>query len=136
MILTGTGNKTYKDLLKKSPEIIDVLHLVPDIASSWYEFGMQLRVSISVRESLIRDISFSDDAKLEKVLMYWIQAEPSPVTWKMILQALVNLERISIASKVREYLEKPETYSKYIATRDFTGIIIIIIIYKLSMNNL
>ena len=55
MILVGTGNRTYRDLLKKPPEIDDVFHLVRPIAASWYELGVHLRVTIIVRESLRRD---------------------------------------------------------------------------------
>ena len=114
MIITGTGNKTYLDLLKKSPEQYDVFQLVRDIAPSWHELGGLLRISYDMRDSLHRDPRLTVSGKLEHVLNYWIASEPSPVTWEMILQALKALQREDFTRNVIAYLETPDVYSTYI----------------------
>ena len=136
MIITGTRDNTYRDLLQKSPELHDVCQLVKFIAPFWNELGRELRVSYNKRGTLMGNVFLSDRDSLEEVLRHWIENESSPVTWERILRALVNLGSRNMVREVIQYLETPQTYSKYIATMDFISFQGIIIIYKLSMNNL
>ena len=109
--------KTYEDLLQKPPEPTDAFHLVRNI--SWYDIGSELLVPLDIRESLKKDMSLSDEAKLEKILNDWIKFETADVTWKTILKALQALRRKDIIRVTLKYLERPAIYSKYIRKDDF-----------------
>ena len=106
-------------MLQKPPEPTDALDLVRSISPSWYDIGSKLLVPLDVRDSLKKDMSLSDEAKLEKVLNAWINGETAGVTWRTVLEALEALGRRDIIRKTLDYLEKPAIYSKYIEKKDF-----------------
>ena len=112
--------EAYKDLLQKPPEPTDVFDVVRNISSSWFDIGCELHVPLNVREGLKKDMSLSDEAKLEKILNEWIKFETSDVTWKTILKVLQALRRRDIVREALKYLERPAIYSKYIKKDDFT----------------
>ena len=112
--------EAYKDLLQKPPEPTDVFDVVRNISSSWFDIGSELHVPLNVREGLKKDMSLSDEAKLEKILNEWIKFETSDVTWKCILKVLQALRRRDIVREALNYLERPAIHSKYIKKDDFT----------------
>ena len=112
--------ETYEDLLQKPPELTDVFDVVRNISSSWYDMGCELHVPLKVREGLMKDMSLSDGAKLEKILNEWIKFETSAVTWKTIIKALEALRSRDIVREALKYLESPAIYDKYIKKDDFT----------------
>ena len=112
--------ETYEDLLLKQPEPTDVFEVVRNISSSWFDIGCELHVPLNIREGLKKDMSLSNEAKLEKILNEWIKFETSDVTWKTILKALDALRRRDIVREALNYLERPAIYSKYIKKDDFT----------------
>ena len=112
--------EAYKDLLQKPPEPTDVFDVVRNISSSWFDIGSELHVPLNVREGLKKDLSLSDEAKLEKIHNEWIKFETSDVTWKSILKVLQALRRRDIVREALKYLERPVIYSKYIKKDDFT----------------
>ena len=114
--------ETYQDVLQKPPEQTDVFDLVRNTSSSWFDIGSELHVPLNVREGLRKDISLSDDAKLEKILNEWIKFETVDVTWETILKALQALRRKDIMRETLQYLGRPDIYSKYIKKDDFTPV--------------
>ena len=106
-------------MLLKPPELTDALDLVRSISPSWYDIGSKLLVPLDIRDSLKRDTSLSDEARLEKILDAWINGEKASVTWRTILEALEALGRRDIIRKTLDYLERPAIYSKYIEKKDF-----------------
>ena len=113
------GNKSYKDLLNKPPEIDDLFSLLRcSMPASWNLLGIQLNVPFSDRESLWKD-TMTDVEKLEIVLQKWNSTQSSSTTWKTIINALVNCQQTIIAAEVQTHLEKPEVYDKYINKSDF-----------------
>ena len=119
MYVFNVLGKIYKDLLQKPPEPTDAFDLVRNISPSWYDIGSELLVPPDVCESLKRDMSLSDEAKLRQILNDWIKFETADVTWKTILKALQALRRKDIIREILKYLEKPAIYSKYIKKDDF-----------------
>ena len=111
IICLGSVNKSYCDLLKKSPEKVVVLSLIKQLSASWNDFGRVLKVDSNYREKLMRDPMLTDDGRLEKVLDKWFGSKPSHVTWEMILDVLGKFGREDIAREVRTYLEE-ESYDK------------------------
>ena len=111
IICLGSVNKSYCDLLKKSPEKVVVLPLIKQLSASWNDFGRVLKVDSNYREKLMRDPMLTDDGRLEKVLDKWFGSKPSHVTWEMILDVLGKFGREDIAREVRTYLEE-ESYDK------------------------
>ena len=107
-------------MLDKPPEIKDVFDFVKYISALWNEFGRELNVHENYRATLKRNVSLSDEDRLESVLSKWIGKETKAVKWRVVLEALNALERKDIIKKVIMYLEKPETYRKYISMNDFS----------------
>ena len=99
--------------MKKVPERNDLLNLLSKIKHKWYELGLSLQVEESVLESL--QDGTNDMKKLNKVLTSWRDTMLSPVTWKNIIESIEGpiVEQAATAKKIREYLAKPEVYSKY-----------------------
>ena len=106
-------------MLDKPPETKDVYNLVKYISALWNELGREFDVPENDRTSLRTNINLSDEDRLESVLSKWIRTETTTVKWRVVLEALNALERKDIIKKVITYLEKPETYRKYISMRDF-----------------
>ena len=117
----GAGNKRYRDLLMKSPELDDVFPLLAKLSSSWHDIGGRLRVPIDKRQSLLTNASISNDLKLEEILHVWICSQPSDVTWKMIIDVLIVFEKRDVASEVTRFLEKQDIYEKYIQQDNFAA---------------
>ena len=99
--------------MKKVPEHYDLLGRLAEIKHKWYELGLSLQVKQNVLESL--QDGTNDMKKLNKVLTSWRDTESSPVTWENIIESVEGsiVEQVPTAQKIREYLAKPEVYSKY-----------------------
>ena len=112
---------TYCSLEQKPPEVTDVFHLIKDdISASWFDVGEELGISLNDRQTLMRDVSLSNNNRLESVLVIWVQQEKKDVKWVVILEALKALQRNDLVRKVIKFLEEPETYSKYNVMDDFS----------------
>ena len=99
---------------------MDVFDLVRHSSSSWHEIGRELHIPDNERNILRRDPSINNDEKLERVLATWSYNEPTDVKWSVILDVLERLERKDLAKMVMKFLERPETYKKYISKKDYT----------------
>ena len=115
----GAGNKRYRALLMKSPELNDVFPLINKLSSSWHDIGGKLGIPIDKRQSLLKNASISNDSKLEEILDVWICSQPSDVTWKKIIDVLIAFEKKNVASEVARFLDKQHIYEKYIQQDDF-----------------
>ena len=110
---------SFHDLLDKPPENKDVFASVKDISALWNELGREFDVPENDRATLKRNISLSDEDRLESVIAMWITNETKDVKWRVVLGALKALRRKDIARKVIMYLQKSETYTKYISKDNF-----------------
>ena len=110
-------------MLDKPPDPNDIMGLIKnDISASWDSVGMELNISMNDRETLRRDISLTDNQKLERILNKWSQSETKPVTWRTVLRALDSLQRQDLIRNVIDYMEKPENYQKYISMNNYSAI--------------
>ena len=107
-------------MLDKPPEAIHTYNLLQAVSSSWYEIGTHLKISMNHRDTLKRDVSLTDETKLDKIVNEWISRETTDVKWRIIFKTLQSLGRKNLLKKAVAFLEKPEIYSKYIAVNDFT----------------
>ena len=108
------------NILKKKPDLIDLMSVLSEIRSEWATIG----TSLNVPDQGLLHLNISDSGKLNATLQAWIDGydKYSPVLWETVLNAIggpiVNNERIS--HKIRSYLCKDEVYLKYIERHDFT----------------
>ena len=108
------------DILKKSPELSDVFDLMKEHSSHWEDFSRELSIPENVRSNVRNDPNFSsNDAKLEKILRYWIDYEPSYVTWRQVFKVLEKLTMKGVARKVQKFIQKEDVRSKYMKMDDF-----------------
>ena len=83
-----------------------VAHLLMDIAHKWYEIGLSLRVHCSFLDDLKRSPGCSYK-KLKKIIEFWIDTGPSPVTWGTIISAIDSypVNENKIANRMRQNLK-------------------------------
>ena len=70
-------------------------------------------------DSLKRDVSLTNETKLDKIVNEWISSETTDVKWRMVFKTLQSLGRTKMLKKAVEYLENPDICSKYIPKNDF-----------------
>ena len=98
----------------QKPEVHHVYRQLKKKSISWNEFGRELGVSVEFRDELRKNISLSNDDRLEKVLCKWSESECSEVSWDRIIKVLKELDYNSMAKDVKDYLlHNPEAVSKY-----------------------
>ena len=83
--------------------------LIKDISASWNELGCELHVPFNDRESLRKNISLSDDSRLENVLTNWIGNETKDVKWRVILEAVKALKRKDLIKKMINHLKHTQS---------------------------
>ena len=101
-------------LLKKEPNLTDLLTLLADIEYEWHKIGVALEVEQNVLESC--DKSSKDNGyKLFKVIKSWTTSMTSEVTWEAVIAAIESpiVKHKSTAVKIRMFLAKPEVRIKY-----------------------
>ena len=101
-------------LLKREPNITDLLTLLADIDYEWHKIGVTLEVCESVLESCIRS-NEDNSYKLFKVIKAWTTSMTSEVTWEAVIAAVESpiVKHKSTAVKMRMFLAKPEVQFKY-----------------------
>ena len=101
-------------LLKKEPNLTDLLTLLSDIEYEWHKIGIALEVEQNVLESCDRS-SKDDGYKLFKVIKTWTTSMTSEVTWEAIIAAVESpiVKHKSTAVKIRMFLAKHEVRIKY-----------------------
>ena len=101
-------------LLKKKPNVTDLLTLLADIEYEWHKIGVALEVCESVLESCNRS-NEDNSYKLFKVIKAWTTSMTSEVTWEAVIAAVESpiVKHKSTAVKMRMFLTKPEVQFKY-----------------------
>ena len=101
-------------ILEKKPKLRELVSLLTDIEYEWDKIGIALEVEDRVLGGLTR--SHDDNkAKLITVLRSWMDTFSSKSTWDVVIAAVEGpiVNRPSIASKIRQFLAKPEVQLKY-----------------------
>ena len=101
-------------MLKKVPEQLDLLNLLACIKHKWNEVGSSLGVQTCVLNGLSQS-NKTNMVRLTEVLTSWRDTTSSPVTWENIIRSVEGpiVGQHATAETIREYLNKPEVYSKY-----------------------
>ena len=110
-------------LLKKEPNLTDLLTLLADIKYEWHNIGIALEVKQSVLESCKRS-NEDNGYNLFKVINTWMTSMTSEVTWQSIIAAVESpiVNHKSTAVKMRMFLAKPEVRIKYEQMSDVSQI--------------
>ena len=108
-----------REILKKSPMIHDLTHVLSEIAFEWRNIGESLEVPFGELKNIQYDTR--PDDRLREALHKWIDLRTSPVTWETLLRVLeippVNKPRI--ADTVRKYLAKDDVFKRYKELEDY-----------------
>ena len=107
-------------LLKKQPNLRDLLSLLADIEHEWHKIGLALEVEERVLAKCTRS-NEDDGDKLYKVIKSWNSTMTTENTWENIIDAVEGpiVKHKATAAKIREFLAKPEVCAKYNHKKDF-----------------
>ena len=73
-------------------------------ASKWDEIGRELNVPFEFRDNLRKDITTTDEYKLEKILHEWEDSCCSEFTWDNVLNVLKEIKLKRLAMDVEDCL--------------------------------
>ena len=94
-----------KIILAKTPVKHDLLVLLTEISSFWFEIGEALGIEFEELESLKYNAS-RDSWKLSCVIQKWLDADPQNATWAVVIDAvecpIVN--KPNVAQKICKHL--------------------------------
>ena len=95
-------------MLDKSPLIDDVLQVVTDDCDC-QQFREALKIPIK--------------GSLKDAISYWIDEEPSDVTWRNLMKGLRDASKRKTARCIlTNYLKQPSVYKRYIDLGDFASL--------------
>ena len=103
------------DIAILKPESIEVFRLLKSKAYEWYAIGRELKVPYPFREGLRREgVVNTDEEKLEKIIMKWMESECLEVSWDSLIEVLKMLEFSQLVRSVKVYLKTdPAAVKKY-----------------------
>ena len=94
-------------VLYKEPDTKDILSICTHTDTDHSpvdtdRLAQLLELDLSTRKGVEK----SSGNRLEEVVEYWKQQQPTDVTWMMFRTALETMKRIDLAKEVNEFLEK------------------------------
>lgn len=105
----------HVDIAILKPESIEVFRLLKSKAYKWYAIGRELQVPYPFREGLKREgVVNTDEEKLEKVIVKWMESECLEVSWDSLIRVLKMLDFAEMVRNVKRYLRTdPAAIKKY-----------------------
>ena len=105
----------YECMLDKNPELEDVYKLLKGDSSSWDDIGRELSVPRNFRQGLSKNVTFSENGKLEEVLAKWLEcnSSKSPATFGTLIEALKSLKKNKLVENIQDYLSSNEAQIEY-----------------------
>ena len=73
---------------------------------------MELGVKLNYRNEL-RNMTLTDDVRLEMVLYKWKESSQERLSWKKVLDMLVELELHDMHKEVMDFLKRDDIILKY-----------------------
>ena len=126
-------------ILKKFPDNSSVLYFIKCHSARWDEFASELQVTFNKRESLRHDINLDDRGRLERVVIFWIESQCSPVTWQKILKTLVAMDLKTAAGIVQDCLKRQQVFnksqSKQLYTTEITNWYFLVLYCNIQLNS-
>ena len=86
------------------PLLSDVRKLLKKKSVDWDAVGRKLNVPKNYREGLKRNISRTNEDKLEYILEKWIESECSEVSWKHLIEVVKDLAWMDIAKGIEQFI--------------------------------
>jgi len=86
-------------------------HVIPLVATSWYDLGLELLETKHERElDIIDKDSKTEGAKTccRKMLSKWLETQSDSASWDQLIQAVKNIELNDVASKIEQWLLQGE----------------------------
>ena len=74
---------------------------------------MELGVKLNYRNVLRKDMTLTDDVRLEMVLYKWKESSQGGVSWKKVLDMLAELELHDMHKNVMDFLKRDDIILKY-----------------------
>ena len=92
-------------ILKETPTVKELYHLLYGINDKWYDIGLSLQVRHNVLDNL-KQSRGGDLFKLNKVIKTWKETQPSPDTWETVITAIESpiVNDKETADLIRQYL--------------------------------
>ena len=87
-----TSQDSVAEYTRKRPQLNEMLGLLREKSSKWYEIGAAFGVSMDERES-IKNTAGYDNGRLEHMLYTWLETsrEQSNVTWEEFIRILKDI---------------------------------------------
>ena len=108
-----TTAQTDLSILDEEPDLEHIQKFLERKSADWELFARKLRVDLNYRNGLRRDNTLSNDVKLEMVLYKWKESSQERVSWKKVLDMLVELELHDMHQKVMDFLKRDDIILKY-----------------------
>ena len=108
-----TTAQTDLSILNEEPDVEDVRKFLKSRSANWESFAMELGVKLNYRNELRKDMTLTDDVRLEMVLYKWKESSQEGVSWKKVLDMLEELELHDMHKKVMDFLKRDDIILKY-----------------------
>ena len=80
-----------------------MFRLLQEKSANWFEIGFEFDVSLDFRNSLKRDPSYSDRARLEAILDEWLKTtDQSRVTWQEFIEVMDCLKYADVIAQTKK----------------------------------
>ena len=108
-----TTAQTDLNILDEEPDLEHIHKFLRRRSADWESFARELRVDLNYRKVLRRNMTLTDDDRLERVLDKWKESSQEGVSWKKVLDMLVELELYDMHQKMIEFLKRDDVILKY-----------------------
>ena len=99
----------------KEPKKVHLQRVLGPIEHKWRAIGEALEIPNGTVKYIDHDARYDDSNKLSEVLQSWIDAQPSDVTWRKLIDVIteypVNVP--GLAKTIPDFLANPKISSKY-----------------------
>ena len=85
-------------------------HVIPLVATRWYDLGLELLETKQERELEIIETNHSNDAAkcYRKMLSKWLESQSDSASWDQLIQAVKNIELNNVANDIEQLLLQGE----------------------------
>ena len=84
-------------------------HVIPLVATRWYDLGLELLETKHDNEIEIIDTNYSDMVTCcRKMLSKWLETQSDSASWDQLIQAVKNIELNNVVSDIEQLLLQGE----------------------------
>ena len=112
--------KDIAPVLYKEPDTKDILSICTHTDTDHRPVDTdRLALSLELDQTTRKGVEKSSGNRLEKVVEYWKEKQPTDVTWMMFRTALKGMGRTDLAKEVNNFLRKEINFDKYFQKEDY-----------------